>query len=113
MGSIGDEASDENVYNNILCSNIIWNKCKKVKIKLSGKKLAPEPYVTSQLSKSQWSVVAHLAAGILALALEVGWFKSIQEEGRLCVLCDLGEVESETHFLLYCPLYDDLTELFF
>ncbi len=45
--------------------------------------------------------------------LEVGRFKNIPEDERLCELCELNEVESESHFLLYCPLHDELrTPLF-
>ena len=51
--------------------------------------------VTSRLSRSQRSLVAQLRAGILPLAIEVGRFKNIPEENRLCELCDLGEVEGK------------------
>ena len=40
--------------------------------------------------------------------LEVSRFKNIREDERLCHLCELNEVENESHFLLYCPLYDEL-----
>ena len=46
--------------------------------------------------------------GILPLALEVGRFKNIPEEQRLCELCDLQEVDNESHFHLYCPFCDEL-----
>lgn len=37
----------------------------------------------------------------LSLAVEAGRLKNIQEENRLCELFAVGEVESESHFLLY------------
>lgn len=74
---------------------------------------SPELYVTSRLPRSQRSLVAQLRCGILPLAIEVGRFKNTPEENRLCVLCDLGEVENESHFLLYCTHYDDLRESLF
>lgn len=52
--------------------------------------------------------MAQLRTGILPLNLEVGRFKNILEDERLRELCELNEVESESHFLLYCPLYDEL-----
>ena len=52
--------------------------------------------------------MAQLRTGILPLNLEVGRFKNILEDERLCELCELNEVENESHFLLYCPLYDEL-----
>ena len=34
-------------------------------------------------------------------------------KGYVNVICELNEVENESHFLLYCPLYDELrTPLF-
>lgn len=73
----------------------------------------PESYVTVNLTRSQRSLIAQLRTGILPLNLEVGRFKNLQEDDRLCEVRDLGEVEYESHFLLYCPFYDDLrTQIF-
>ena len=44
---------------------------------------------------------------------EVGRFKNIPEENRVCEMCVLDEIESESHFLLYCTKYDDLREVLF
>lgn len=49
------------------------------------------------------SVAAQLRTGIIPLALKVDRYKNIQEDGRLCELCELGEVENESNFLLYHP----------
>ena len=55
------------------------------------------------------SLVAKLRrTGILPLNLEVGRFKNMLEDERVCELCELNEVENESHFRLYCPLYDEL-----
>ncbi len=67
-----------------------------------------EQYVTADLSRSQRSLIAQLRTGILPLALEVGRFKNIQEDNRLCELCELGETENESHFVLCCPFYDEI-----
>ena len=48
----------------------------------------PELYVTSCLSRNQRSLAAQLRAGIPPLAIEVGRFKNIPEENRLCENCD-------------------------
>lgn len=42
------------------------------------------PYVTANVSRSQRSLTAQLRTGIHPLTLEVGRFKNIQEENRLC-----------------------------
>ena len=67
-----------------------------------------ELYVKTNLARNQRSLIAQLRMGILPRALEVGRFKNIPEEQRLCELCDLREVENESNFLLYCPFYDKL-----
>lgn len=49
-----------------------------------------------------------MRAGIVPLATEVGQFKNILGQKTLCRLWGLGEVESESHFLLYWTNYGDL-----
>ena len=49
----------------------------------------------------------------MPLAVEVGRYKSIPEEDRLCTICDLGVVEDEFHFVFHCPLYDSLRNVLF
>lgn len=66
-----------------------------------------EFYVGANLTRNQRSLIAQLRTGILPLTLETGRFVQIPEEERLCRLCELGEVESESIFLLYCTLYDE------
>ena len=41
------------------------------------------------------SAIPQLRTGTLPLAIEVGRYKGIPEEKRLCVFCDLGVVEDE------------------
>ena len=65
------------------------------------------------VSKSQRSLCAQLHSGTLPLALETDRFIGISEEDRVCLLCDLEEIESEVHFLFYCPLYDDVRHQLF
>lgn len=64
-------------------------------------KCGPESNVASCLSSSHYSC-------ILPLAIEAGRFKNIQEEFKLYKLCNLAEVESKSHSLLYCTNYDEL-----
>ena len=70
-----------------------------------------EPYVACNLQKGQRSLCAQLRAGVLPLAVEVGRYKAIPEEERLCAVCDLGVVEDEFHFVFYCPVYDHLRNI--
>lgn len=67
-----------------------------------------EPYVSLKLKRRQRSLCAQLRSGTLALAIEVGRFKGIPEEQRICEFCELNAIEDEFHFLFYCPLYEVL-----
>ena len=72
-----------------------------------------EPYVAFNLKRGQRSLCAQLRSGALPLAVEVGRYTGIPEEQRLCVLCDLGVVEDEIHFVFHCPLYNDVRKYLF
>ena len=65
------------------------------------------------LNKGQRSLCAQLRTGTLPLAIETGRFNATPEEERLCLLCELGEIENEVHFLFYCPTYEDLRDVLF
>lgn len=72
-------------------------------------KISCQKYLESYniLFRRKIFLVAQLRAGILPLA-DVGRFENIQGENRLRELCELGQVESEYHFLLYCTNDYDL-----
>ncbi len=42
-----------------------------------------------------------------SLQIEVGRYKNIPRENRLCNFCPLNEIEDEKHFI-FCPLYENL-----
>ncbi len=68
-----------------------------------------EKYVEQNVPQNQRSLCAQLCA--LPLALETGRFSGLEQ--RLCLLCNLGEIENEIHFMFYCPLYDALRDVVF
>ena len=72
-----------------------------------------EKYVGYDLSKSQRSLCAQFRSGILPLHVETGRYTGTELDQRLCEYCELGEIEDETHFLLYCPFYHDLRKTLF
>ena len=91
----------------------IWLKPKLRTYRLFKDAYCTERYVTMNLCKSQRSLCAQFRAGILPLYIETGRYQATPEENRICTMCSLGEVESEAHFLFYCPFYDDLRESIF
>ena len=53
-------------------------------------------------------MMAQLRAGVLPLCIETGRYKQIEVSNRLCVFCDLNEIEDEYHFVCKCCLYVDI-----
>ena len=72
-----------------------------------------EDYLKLNISKYQRSIFAQFRAGILPLQVEIGRYRNIPLEERLCTLCDACEVEDEFHFLLKCSRYEDLRKSLF
>ena len=42
------------------------------------------------------------------LNLEFGRHRNVERSERKCRLCNLNEIEDEYHFILQCPLYNDI-----
>ena len=75
----------------------------------SGVKTCPNPeqYLNLNLPRHQRSAYIKLRCGVLPLEIETGRYHGVALEDRICKLCDLNQVEDETHFLINCPLYSD------
>ena len=48
----------------------------------------------------QRSYLSQLCIGILQINTEIGRYRSIPIEARLCRLCNMNEIEDEIHFYL-------------
>ena len=67
-----------------------------------------ELYVSSFIGSKFRSYMAQTRFGILPLAIEIGRFRGVPLNDRLCLCCTMNVVENETHFLFECSLYDTL-----
>ena len=69
-----------------------------------------EQYVSSNLPRNVTRTMALFRSGSLPLAIETGRYSRPQTplNDRLCKLCDLNSIENEVHFLMVCPLYEDI-----
>lgn len=47
------------------------------------------------------------------LLIKTGRYRDVIEDEIICQCCELNEVENETQFVLYLPLYDDLGQILF
>jgi hypothetical protein len=63
-------------------------------------------YVKFCKNRLQRSLIAQLRFSILPLNIEIGRFRQIALEDRLCTVCDGNVIEDEFHFICQCPLYN-------
>ena len=64
------------------------------------------PHTYKPLSFFQRKLMSKFRLGMLHLRIETGRFIRLLPEERLCLVCNGGEVEDETHFLLRCNKYN-------
>ena len=50
---------------------------------------------------------------LYTFALETGRYRGVVEEERVCIYCDIHDIENEFHFMFYCPLYHELRQKLF
>ena len=61
------------------------------------------------MSKSHRSAYAKFRSGVAPIRIETGRYERLDYSDRTCYNC-AGEVESEMHVFLYCPVYQTLRE---
>ena len=67
-----------------------------------------EEYSSKNMSRRLRSLISQIRLGILPLEIEIGRFRGVSPEGRICQNWNMGVVEREVHFICECPLYNDL-----
>ncbi len=71
-----------------------------------------EPYLDFIDDRQLRKYLSILRLSCHSLQIEVGRYKKIPRENRICNLCTLNKVEDEKHFI-FCPLYEPLRKDFF
>jgi len=67
-----------------------------------------EDYVNKvQLSRSQRSVIARLRNGSFPINIEIGRYRGIPLDDRICYKCNSNSIENEEHFMCVCPAYEE------
>ena len=57
-----------------------------------------EDYLYLNITEYQRSLFSQFRYGILPLEIEVGRYRDVPLENRICRLCDNGDIEDEIHF---------------
>jgi hypothetical protein len=67
-----------------------------------------ENYVKcTKVSRHERATIAKLRSSTFPLAVELGRYRGIAKEERICKFCTTGQVEDEMHYLLNCSHYND------
>ena len=72
-----------------------------------------EHYVKTALNRRIRSLICKLRCGTLPIQVELGRYRSVPRDERLCQYCNTREVEDEFHLLFKCPLYKEERAKFF
>ena len=69
-----------------------------------------EKYVTCNLPRIHRSLLAQFRAGILPINVEIGRFRNLPLEDRVCKLCNsvTNNIEDDFHVLCVCNAYNDI-----
>ena len=70
-------------------------------------------YCSVNLKRSQRALIAKLRLGIFPINIELGRYRGIPQDERLCPICLSGEIEDEFHILLHCDAHQAARDLLF
>ena len=63
--------------------------------------------------KRERSMLMKLRGGTAAFQVEVGRWRGVKREERICKECQSGEIEDVCHWLLQCPAWDHIRQPLF
>ncbi len=72
-----------------------------------------ESYVKCILSRAHRSSFAKFRCGVAPIGIELGRYTNTPLNDRICRQCNSGSIESESHVLLECILYQDIRDSLF
>ena len=70
--------------------------------------LEPEKYLHLQFNHEAIRMFTCFRCSVLPLAIEEGRRRNIAIRDRICKFCNTNSVEDEYHFLVICPMYNNL-----
>ncbi len=62
----------------------------------------------THLTHAQRSAMAKMRCGVAPICLETDQYEGLTEQERICPVCDMDEIESEIHVMIFCLLYNDI-----
>ncbi len=64
----------------------------------------------THLTCAQRSAMAKMkmSCRVAPIHIETGLYEGLAEQEQICPVCDMDEIESEIHVMIFCPLYNDI-----
>ena len=97
------------LMNNVWKNDITVKPKLRTYVKIKNNCLA-ENYLDLNITRHRRSLIAQIRLGILPLEIEVGRFRGIAVDQRLCKCCNNNVTENEFHFICICPQYQHLRD---
>lgn len=70
------------------------------------------PYLKLLCNAKYRHTLAKIRLSSHALAIETGRHRGIPRENRKCTLCNTNDIEDEYHFIIVCPLFNNLRNVY-
>ena len=67
-----------------------------------------QTYLIKPIDKQHLKEIVKIRISAHKLNIESGRYKNIDRTERICNVCNSNDIEDEYHFILQCPLYNDL-----
>ena len=74
---------------------------------------SPSAYLDLTRKNPSGKTLVKLRISSNKLRIETGRYDNIPRDERLCNLCNCNKIEDETHFLLDCPSFSSIRDMFF
>ena len=71
-----------------------------------------QTYLTKPIDKKFKRLLTKFRLSNHSLNIEIGRHRNVIKYNRLCTCCNFQDIEDEFHFILKCPLYNDLRKKF-
>ena len=68
-------------------------------------------YLKKPIPRKLQNCISRFRLSLNSLSIETGRYHSIVQTNRLCPICHI-DIKDEFHFILKCPMYNDLRKLY-
>ena len=68
-------------------------------------------YLKKPIPKKLQNCISRFRLSSHSLSIETGRYHNIAQTNRLCPICHI-DIQDEFHFILKCPMYNDLRKLY-